>query len=196
MNKTFEQIESEIRSELTNYHFRGITDTEEFLSGVIGKDVCHYDTKYDDGCGDDEDDDYVMKACFATDDNEYTIHIYYGDSTEIIGCVDVIHTAVSAPKNTIFLMVDEYTYDDERQDVIIIPCQTREGAIKVLKSRYEWYIEHSYLSSFVDMNGNVNEADFDDAYDSWDVADDYVDIYIASKDTSLSLYIKEETIRG
>ena len=196
MNKTFEQIEQEIRAEFTNYPFRGITDTEEFLSNVIGKNVSHYDTKFDDGCEDDEDDDYVMKACFDTDDNEYTIHIYYGDNTEIVGCVDVIHRPIPKPEDTyIYLLVDEYTYDDVKHDVLITPCVSKEVAIQALQDRYEWYLKESYLSNYVDKDGYVIDVELDGAYDSWDVAEDSVDIYISDKDTSLSLYIKKEKLK-
>ena len=195
MKKTFDQIESEIRSELTNQPYWGNEEIEQFLTDIIGKKVTLYDTKYDDGC--DFEDEYVMKACFSTDDNEYTIHIYFGDNRLLIDCVDVIHRPIitESQYGYIYLLVDEYTYDDEKQEVLIVPFLSKESAIEGLKERYEWYIKESYLSQFVDDNGNVDEDELDDAYDSWDITEDSVDIYICSKDTSLSLYIKKEAIR-
>ena len=194
MKKTFEQIESEIRSELTNQPYWGDDETEQFLTDIIGKQVINYDTKYDDGC-DDEEDEYVMKACFSTKDNEYNIYIYYGDNTLLIGCVDVIHQPIKEDENKYtYLLVDEYTYDNEEQEILITPCVSKEVAIEELQNRYEWYLKESYLSQFVDENGNVDEDELDED-DSWDITEDSVDIYISSKDTSLSLYIKKEIIK-
>lgn len=193
--KNFEQIESEIRSELTNNIYWGDNETEQFLTDIIGKKVTLYDTKYDDGCDFDEEDDYVMKACFSTDDDEYIIHIYYGDIGNMIGCVDVIHRPIKKSEEYIYLLVDEYTYDCEKQEVLITPCISREVAIQELQDRYEWYLKESYLSNFVDKDGYVIDVELDDAYDSWDITEDSVDIYISGKDTSLSLYIKKEKIK-
>jgi hypothetical protein len=68
-------------------------------------------------------------------------------------------------------------------------------AIQELQDRYEWYLKESYLSNFVDKDGYVIDVELDDAYDSWDIAEDSVDIYISAKDTSLSLYIKKEKLK-
>jgi hypothetical protein len=156
MNKTFEQIESEIRSELTYTIYRGVYSTEDFLTNIIGKKVSLDEVKYDDCCGVDEEDEYVMKACYSTNDNEYNIHIFYGSDTEMIGCVDVIHRHIPNTEETyIYLLVDEYTYDDEKQEVVITPCISKEVAIQELQDRYEWYLKESYLSNFVDKDGYV-----------------------------------------
>lgn len=87
MKKTFEQIKQEITTDFVNSIYTGITDTEEILTEIIGKNVSMYDSKIDDGT--DGDDNYVMRDCFSTDDNTITIRIYYGDITRVIGCVDV-----------------------------------------------------------------------------------------------------------
>jgi hypothetical protein len=191
MNKTFEQIEQEIRAEFTNYPFRGITDTEEFLSSVIGKNVSHYDTKFDDGCEDDEDDDYVMKACFDTDDNEYTIHIYYGDNTEIVGCVDVIHRPLPEPEpKSIFNVICLYSYDYEEYAPIIITCTSKEIALKQLKREFEWHKSETYLKTYFDENDNIIE----DEVDEFSIEDDRISIYDGAKPFKFDIYIEENIL--
>lgn len=92
MKKTFEQISREIRETFVNEIYDGVTDTEEILTEIVGKNVSMYDSKIDDGVDDDEDN-YVICDCFSTDDDSITIRIYYGDETRVIGCVDVYTTA-------------------------------------------------------------------------------------------------------
>lgn len=98
-------------------------------------------------------------------------------------------------KNFVYLLVDEYTYDNEPQDVIVIPCISKEVAIRELKERYEWYIKESYISQFVNEDGSLNIEEFDENWDAWDVNNDSVSIYLSAKDTSLNLYIKREEIK-
>ena len=93
IKKTFEQISREIEKTFFEKIYNGATDTEEILTKIIGKNVSMYDSKIDDGAGDDEDDNYVMCDCFSTDDGFITIRIYYGDETRVIGDVDVSTTA-------------------------------------------------------------------------------------------------------
>lgn len=93
MKKTFEQISREIQETFVDEIYDGVTDTEEILTEIVGKNVSMYDSKIDDGADDDEDDNYVMCDCFSTDDDSITIRIYYGDETRVIGCVDVYTTA-------------------------------------------------------------------------------------------------------
>lgn len=90
MNKTFEQIKREIENEFIGGRYDGITATEEILTEIVGQSIEHYDTCIDDGVDDDEtEDSYVMKSCFSTNDDNITIHIFYGDVTEEIGYVSV-----------------------------------------------------------------------------------------------------------
>lgn len=91
MNKTFEQISREIQETFVDDIYYGVTDTEEILTEIIGKNVSMYDSKIADGA--DGDDNYVMCDCFSTDDDSITIRVYYGDETRVIGCVDVSTTA-------------------------------------------------------------------------------------------------------
>lgn len=91
MRKTFEQISREIQDTFVDDIYYGVTDTEEILTEIVGKNVSMYDSKIDDGA--DGDDNYVMCDCFSTDDDSITIRVYYGDETRVIGCVDVSTTA-------------------------------------------------------------------------------------------------------
>lgn len=89
MNKTFDQIKQEIEREFIGGRYNGISATEKILSNIVGQVVKHYDTCIDDGVDEDETEDtYVMRACFANENN-ITIRIFYGDVTEEIGYVDV-----------------------------------------------------------------------------------------------------------
>lgn len=89
MSKTFDQIKQEIEREFIGGRYDGISATEEILSNIVGQAVKHYDTCIDDGAdGDETEDTYVMKACFSNENN-ITIHIFYGDVTEEIGYVSV-----------------------------------------------------------------------------------------------------------
>lgn len=56
------------------------------LGDLIGGSWREYDTKIDDGCMEDEEDEYVMVSCFESTRNE-VVRIYYGDNTMIIGDV-------------------------------------------------------------------------------------------------------------
>lgn len=89
MSKTFNQIKQEIEREFIGGRYNGISATEKILSNIVGQVVKHYDTCIDDGVDEDETEDtYVMRACFANENN-ITIRIFYGDVTEEIGYVDV-----------------------------------------------------------------------------------------------------------
>ena len=93
MKKTFDQIDREIRKTFVYENYYDFIDIEKILSKIVGKNVSMYDNKIDDGIDNDSDDSYVMCDCFSTDDDSITIHIYYGDRTGIVGCVDVSTTA-------------------------------------------------------------------------------------------------------
>ena len=191
--KNFEQIESEIRSELTNRPYLGDNETEQFLTDIIGKQVINYDTKYENGC-DFVEDDYVMKAGFMTTDNEYTIHIYYGDISNMISCVDVIHIPIKKNEEYIYLLVDEYICDAERMETLISVFSNKDSAKNKLQERFEWYKKETYISQFINDDGSLDEESIGD-YD-WDVDDDSVDIHIYENDTHLSLYIKKVEIKN
>ena len=88
-------LTEKIQTALIGADYMGITDTAELLTKMVGRNVSHYDTCIDDGADDDETEDtYVMRACFATDNDDTIIRIYYGDVTEEIGYVDVEEPAI------------------------------------------------------------------------------------------------------
>lgn len=94
----------------------------------------------------------------------------------------------------VFLLFDDYTYDGEREDILVTPCISKEVAEQRLKERWEWYKKKTYISQFFDNNGNLIEDMLDDACDECDVTTESVDFYCGGKDTSLSLYIVEKII--
>ena len=88
-------LAEKIQTALIGSDYMGISETEELLSSIVGKNVSHYDTCIDDGADDDEtEDQYVMRACFSTDNDDIIVRIYYGDVTEEIGYVDVSEPAI------------------------------------------------------------------------------------------------------
>jgi hypothetical protein len=90
MSKTLEQLRDEIQREFIGGRYDGVTATEEILTQIIGKSVDWYDRVINDGAdGDETEDTYVMKDCFATKDDSVVIRIYYGNVTEEIGYVSV-----------------------------------------------------------------------------------------------------------
>jgi hypothetical protein len=72
-----------------------------------------------------------------------------------------------------------------------------EVAIKVVKERYEWYLKHSCLARFVGRTGDdiYLKEEMLGKYDSWEVDEDSVEIYIYDKDTLLNLHIAEVDVR-
>lgn len=64
-------------------------DIEEKLTELLGAEVSWYDGGIDDGCDEDEEDKYVMKACFEVISTGITIRVYYGNNTYKIGYVDI-----------------------------------------------------------------------------------------------------------
>ena len=88
-------LTEKIQTALIGSDYMGISETEVLLSSIVGKNVSHYDTCIDDGADDDEtEDQYVMRACFSTDNDDIIVRIYYGDVTEEIGYVDVSEPAI------------------------------------------------------------------------------------------------------
>lgn len=88
MVKTFEEIKDDIEQEFIDGRYEGCADAEEILTKICGQKVSWYDTKIDDGIDDDEDY-YVMAACFTTEDKKIDIIIYYGNVTGGVGYVQV-----------------------------------------------------------------------------------------------------------
>lgn len=144
-----------------------------------GKYIGEFHSQYD---YDDERALFVDDLENMLDDNDYD-----GVSSE--------PTPYTRQVDEIYLLIDNYTYDGDVQETIVTPCISKEVAIRELQDRYEWYLKESYLSNFVDNDGYVIDTELDEDYDSWDVAEDSVDVYISGKDTTLSLYIKKEQIK-
>jgi hypothetical protein len=91
----------------------------------------------------------------------------------------------------IYLVYDEYCNDGANM-FAVYPCATMEVAIKKVQERLKWNLENTYLNQFVDENLKPNE-DLGD-WDTWEVEEDSVTIYIDSKNTSLNINIAEEEI--
>ena len=88
-------LTEKIQTALIGSDYMGCDETEKLLSELVGKEVSWYDTVIDDGVDEDEtEDQYVMRACFSTDNDDIIIRIYYGDVTKEIGYVDVAESAV------------------------------------------------------------------------------------------------------
>ena len=68
-----------------------MSNVEEILdTQVSGEDYDFVDEKIDDGCDDDEDDEYVMMRSynFFVEGTTHYVRFYYGDNTWEIGCHD------------------------------------------------------------------------------------------------------------
>lgn len=84
----FEHISDKICETFDDTHWLGRAKTCEILSEIAGKECRCYDLCIDDK-SEDEEDTYVIKACFDFSDSPIKIRMYYGDNTEKIGYVDV-----------------------------------------------------------------------------------------------------------
>ena len=73
----------------TGSEFDGCLNIAERIEAATGHKAVCYDQYIDDGCGEDEEDTYVMCAAFNVEDTDMTVRVYYGDATEIIGYVEV-----------------------------------------------------------------------------------------------------------
>ena len=69
--------------------FLGETETAELLSEITGMKARCYDHCIDNGCMEDEEDDYVKCASFEFENSSITVNVYYGDNTLEIGYVEV-----------------------------------------------------------------------------------------------------------
>ncbi len=83
-------LTEKIQTQLIGSDYMGVNETEKFLTELVGRNVSWYDTTIDDGVDEDETlDQYIIRACFSTDNDDLIIRIYYGDVSEEIGYVDV-----------------------------------------------------------------------------------------------------------
>lgn len=71
---------------LEEYDARGI---EQKVSEIAGSECEIYEEYIDDGCRKDEEDEYVMRACFSVANSDITIRVYFGNNTRKIGYVYV-----------------------------------------------------------------------------------------------------------
>ena len=69
--------------------FRGELETSDMLTNIVGKEARCYDHYIDDGCADDEEDDYVKCASFTFEGKDMDVLIYYGDNTLEVGYIEV-----------------------------------------------------------------------------------------------------------
>lgn len=95
----------------------------------------------------------------------------------------------------VWVFFDDYQYDGEHESPMITICASREIALETLKERWEWYKEHSYWERFVDEDGNFDTSEFDEGWDECDIQEDYVNINFSAKDTWLTLWVEETTIK-
>jgi hypothetical protein len=84
----FTRIEDEIYDSLVDTKYDSY-EIVAILETIVGKKCSLYDNYIDDGCGDDEEDEYVMKSCFEFEGINLYVYIYYGDVTGLIGHIDV-----------------------------------------------------------------------------------------------------------
>ena len=86
---TFKEIDNIVRAEFLHYEFEGVSFMENKLSQLLGVKVCCYDLDIDNGCDEDNEDDYVMYASFQLENYNINITFYYGDKTNDIEYIDV-----------------------------------------------------------------------------------------------------------
>ena len=97
----------------------------------------------------------------------------------------------------IYLVFDEFIDNGTEQWSDIIPCETMDIAIKVLKRRYEWYLIESCFQVFVERceDGRLcPRKELLGKNDLWEVDEDSVEILISDKDIRLNLHIAEESV--
>lgn len=80
-------IQKDIIESLIGDIYHNDERVKEIVRKVTGMECRCYDSCIDDGCDDDEPDNYVMKDCFSIDEEGITIRIYYGDVTAEIGYI-------------------------------------------------------------------------------------------------------------
>ena len=88
--KEYDILESNILDALQDdSEFPGELATGELLERISGHKVVCYDHYIDDGCDEDEEDEYVMCAAYEIKDINVYVRVYYGDNTGLIGYVEV-----------------------------------------------------------------------------------------------------------
>ena len=75
--------------ELEGSTFTSETEIGEIISKYAGAPARCYDADIDNGCNDEEEDNYVMYACYEIDGYNTIVRVYYGDVTGKIGYVTV-----------------------------------------------------------------------------------------------------------
>lgn len=86
--KLTDELEAKIREAIGEDYSE--LDIEERLTELLHRSVDMYDYGIDDGVGsEDDEDEYVMKACYKVEGTRITIRIYFGNITEKIGYVDI-----------------------------------------------------------------------------------------------------------
>lgn len=93
----------------------------------------------------------------------------------------------------IYVVIDNYTYDAEVEDTLVDVCATKEVAMRKLQEHWEFYKKESYLSQFIDENGEVIEEELGE-YDYWEESEDSIEVHITDKDTHLALTILEKEL--
>lgn len=93
----------------------------------------------------------------------------------------------------VFLVFEEYRHNGCDMKLKVYVCTTKEIAIKKMKERLGWYLANTYLNNFVDDKFNV-VAELDEKYDTWEVNEDSVSIYLDDKITGLNLNITESEL--
>jgi len=84
----YDHLREKVCEKFDDTHWLGAKHTCKILSEIVGKECRCHDHCIDDRCGDDDEDIYVIKACFDFSDSPIKIRLYYGDITEKIGYVD------------------------------------------------------------------------------------------------------------
>lgn len=98
-------------------------------------------------------------------------------------------------ENKVYILVDEYTSDDEVHPTELNVFVTQELAEKALAERWEWYKEESDISQIFDCDDNLDPDEFDEDYDTLEVSHDSVEVFISANNTILSLNIIEKEVK-
>lgn len=93
----------------------------------------------------------------------------------------------------VIIVFEEFRYNGVEEQTLVYPCATEDIARRVIKERYEWYIQNSYFKNFIGENGEVDRNELDD-YDCWCVDTNDVELFIDAKNTALKLYFTKENL--
>lgn len=83
----YEEVDASIRK---IYSDRDVDEVKSDIESMFGE-MKFIDEKIDDGCDDDEDDNYVMMRSydFTYKGVDFYIRLYYGDCTGLVGSYDL-----------------------------------------------------------------------------------------------------------